>query len=105
MEKTIVTAFMIIVSVVVSVMIYNTVYPAAVQSSSALRSMRDRMDDRIQTQVEIVQAIGEIDRNGNWQDTNGDGHFNVFIWIKNVGSSRDFGDRANGCLFWPRWQL
>ena len=88
MEKTIVTAFMVIVSVVISVMIYNVVYPAAVQSSASLRTMRDRMDDRIQTQATIIHATSEIDKDGVWQDTNGDGQVNVFIWTKNIGSSR-----------------
>lgn len=88
MEKTIVTAFMVIISVIVSVMVYNAVYPAAVEGSTSLRNMRDRMDDRIQSQIAIVHAVGEIDQNGGWQDTNGDGDFNVFIWSKNIGSSR-----------------
>jgi hypothetical protein len=50
--------------------------------------MRNRMDDRIQSQVAIVHAAGELDKNGTWQDTNGDGKFNLFVWSKNVGSAR-----------------
>jgi hypothetical protein len=88
MEKTIVTAFMVIVSVIVSVMVYNTVYPAAVQGSTSLRNMRARMDDRIQSQIAIVHAVGELDQNGSWQDTNGDGNFSVMVWSKNIGASR-----------------
>lgn len=88
MDKAITTAFMVVISVVVSVMIYNTVYPAVVQSSDSMINMRVRMDDRLRSQVEIVHAIGELDRQGVWQDTNGDGDFNVFVWVKNVGSSR-----------------
>lgn len=88
MEKTIVTAFMVIISVIVSVMVYNAVYPAAVQGSASIRNMRARMDDRIQSQVSIVHATAELDRNGNWQDTNGDGDFSVMLWSKNIGSSR-----------------
>jgi hypothetical protein len=88
MEKTIVTAFMVIISVIVSVMVYNTVYPAVVEGSSSLRSMRARMDDRIQSQITIVHAAGELDQNGSWQDTNGDGDFSAFIWSKNIGSLR-----------------
>jgi archaellum component FlaG (FlaF/FlaG flagellin family) len=88
MDKTIVTAFMVIIGVIVSVMMYNTIYPAVAESSASLRGMQNRMSDRIQTQIEIVHAVGELDQNGNWQDTNGDGHFNVFIWSKNIGSAR-----------------
>jgi hypothetical protein len=88
MEKTIVTAFMVIISVIVSVMVYNTVYPAAVEGSASLRNMRVRMDERIQSQITVVHAVGELDQNGSWQDTNGDGDFNVFIWSKNIGATR-----------------
>jgi archaellum component FlaG (FlaF/FlaG flagellin family) len=87
-EKTIITAFMVIISVIVSVMVYNTVYPAAVEGSASLRNMRARMDDRIQSQIAIVHAVGELDQNGNWQDTNGDGDFSVMIWSKNIGAAR-----------------
>src|SRR5262249_48087701 len=34
------------------------------------------------------QAVGELDQNHSWQDTNGDGDFNVFIWSKNIGTTR-----------------
>lgn len=88
MEKTIVTAFMVIISVIVSVMVYNTIYPAAVEGSASLRNMQARMDDRIQSQIAIVHAVGELDQNGSWQDTNGDGDFNILVWSKNIGSSR-----------------
>jgi hypothetical protein len=88
MEKTIVTAFMVIISVIVSVMVYNTIYPAAVEGSSSLRNMSARMDDRIQSQITIVHATGELDQNGSWQDTNGDGDFSILIWSKNIGASR-----------------
>jgi archaellum component FlaG (FlaF/FlaG flagellin family) len=88
MDKTITTAFMVIISVIVSVMVYNAVYPAAVEGSNSIRSMRQRIDERIQSQLAIVHTAGELDRNGTYQDTNGDGHFNVFIWTKNVGSAR-----------------
>lgn len=88
MDKAITTVFMIIVSVVVSVMIFNTVYPAAIRGSDSLVNMRTRMDERMKTQIAVVHAIGELDSNGNWQDTNGDGHFNVFVWVKNIGSLR-----------------
>jgi hypothetical protein len=88
MDKTIVTAFLVIIGVVVSVMVYNAVYPAAVQGSASLRNMGARMEERIASEIEIVHAAGEIDQNGNWQDSNSDGNFSVVIWIKNTGSTR-----------------
>lgn len=88
MDKTIVTAFMIIISVVASVMVFNSVYPAIQQSSDAMVIMKSRLDDRMKSQIEIVHASGELNSSGVWQDVNGDGRFNVFFWTKNIGSSR-----------------
>jgi hypothetical protein len=101
MEKTIVTAFMVIISVILSVIVYNTVYPAAVEGSASLRNMRARMDDRIQSQISIIQAVGEMDQYGSWQDTNGDGDFSVFIWSKNIGSARISAMNSVDLFFGP----
>ncbi len=88
MDKAITTAFMIIVSVVVSVMVFNAVYPAVVQGSASLTSMQSRVDERMKSQVEIIHVAGELDSAGNWQDSNGDGYFSTLIWAKNLGSLR-----------------
>lgn len=88
MDKAITTTFMIIVSIIVSVMVFNTVYPAVVRGSESLVVMRGRIDDRMKSQIEIVHATGELDSNGMWQDSNGDGNFDVFVWVKNVGSTK-----------------
>lgn len=88
MDKTIVTGFMVIISVIASVMLFNAVYPAIVQSADSMVTMKSQLDDRMKTQVQLIHASGELNSGGAWQDVNGDGHFNVFLWIKNVGSSR-----------------
>jgi hypothetical protein len=88
LDKTIVTGFLIIISVIASVMLFNAVYPAIVQSSDVMIMMKTRLDDRMKNQIEVIHGSGELDSSGSWQDVNGDGHFNVFFWVKNVGSSR-----------------
>lgn len=87
MDKAITTTFMIIVSVIVSVMVFNTVYAAVARSGDALVNMRTRVDDRMKSQVEIIHATGELN-SGSWQDLNGNGTFDVFIWVKNIGATR-----------------
>ena len=79
---------MIIAGVVAAVMVFNVAFPAIVQSSDAMINMKSRIDDRLKSQIEIVHATGELDRNGLWQDTNGNNQFDVFVWVKNVGSLR-----------------
>jgi hypothetical protein len=69
-------------------MLFNAVYPAIVQSSDVMVMMKTRLDDRMKSQIEVIHGSGELDSSGSWQDVNGDGHFNTFLWVKNVGSAR-----------------
>jgi len=88
LDKTIVTGFMIIIGVIASIMVFNAVYPAIQESSDTMIRMQAQVDERMQTQIEIIHAGGELDSGGAWNDTNGDGRFNVFVWDKNVGLNR-----------------
>jgi hypothetical protein len=88
MENTIVTTFLIIVSVILVVVAFNAVYPAAISSADAVRSAQNRLSSRLKTDITIIHVTSELDRFGAWQDVNGDGEFSVFIWIKNTGDLR-----------------
>jgi hypothetical protein len=69
-------------------LVFNAVYPAVNRSSSALVGAAAKIDDRIKSQIKIIHATGELDSGGSWQDTNSDGDFDAFVWVKNVGDSR-----------------
>ena len=88
MDKAIVSSFMIIAAIVSAVMVFNVVFPAIGQSSDAMLTMKTRIDRRLKSQIQIVHITGELDRSGLWQDTNGNGQFDVFAWVKNTGSLR-----------------
>jgi archaellum component FlaG (FlaF/FlaG flagellin family) len=88
MDKTITTALLIVISVVVTVMMFNAVYPAIQEGSDAIVSVANRNEARLRSEVAIIHAAGELDSDGWWQDTNGNGQFDVFVWVKNVGDSR-----------------
>jgi len=75
-DKVITTTFLIIVSVVCAVLVFNAVYPAVIQSSHAMVSMKSRVDDRLKSQIEIIHATGKTTDS------------NAFVWVKNVGSLR-----------------
>ncbi len=72
-------------------MVINTAYPAIVRSSDSVVRASQSMEDRIETQVSIIYATGELDGSRNWQDTDSDGYFDVKVWVKNVGTSRILG--------------
>lgn len=88
MDKAIMTTFLIIMSMVMGVLLFNAAYPAIVESNDAMSSMTSRANDRLRSQIAIIHATGELDGSGWWQDINGDGDFDIFAWVKNIGSTR-----------------
>ena len=86
MDKVLSTILLVVAAVVCVVMVINAVYPAITSSSGALSSVSARMNERIKSQIDIIHATGELDRTGVWRDTNSDGNFDVFLWVKNVGT-------------------
>jgi archaellum component FlaG (FlaF/FlaG flagellin family) len=88
MDKTISTALMIVVTMVMTLMLFNAAYPAITQSSDAIANMSYRASEQLKTAVTIVQGGAELDKNGWWQDNNANGLFDVTVWIKNTGTTR-----------------
>jgi archaellum component FlaG (FlaF/FlaG flagellin family) len=74
LDKTIITAFLIVASVLSAVVLFNAVYPAVVKGGEAMAQMEDRIGDRLQSQIVIIHATAS----GN----------SAYIWVKNIGSSR-----------------
>lgn len=101
MDKAITTTFLIIISAVMAVLLFNAVYPAVIQSGDAMRAISGRVDERLKSQVEIIHTAGELDSAGWWQDINGNGDFDVFIWTKNVGSTRIIPIERTDVFFGP----
>ena len=82
------TLILVIASVAAGAMTVNAALPAVVRSSNAIVRSSDKVDDRIETQISIVFATGELDSLGVWQDQDADGKFDITLWVKNVGPSR-----------------
>lgn len=87
MDKAITTALLIVISMVMALALFNAAYPAIISGGDAISNMTNRQADRMRSQVAIIHAAGELDANGQWEDTNGDGQFNAFIWVKNIGAT------------------
>lgn len=101
MENSIVTAFAIIAAVVCAVLVFNAIYPAVVRSSDAMTALGYRTSERLRHQVRIIHAAGELDSSQTWQDGNGDGDFDVFVWVKNLGSTRIAAVESCDLFFGP----
>jgi archaellum component FlaF (FlaF/FlaG flagellin family) len=74
LDKTIVTALLVIAGVISAVFVFNSIYPAIVQSSDAMTSMERRADDRLKSHIQIIHAA----KSGS----------TTLVWVKNVGSLR-----------------
>ncbi len=77
-----------VAGVLSAIAVINVVYPAVTRSSGAVSSATARVDDRLKSSVEIIHAVGELNASSTFADTNGNGRFDFFIWVKNVGDSR-----------------
>lgn len=88
MDKAITTALFIVISMVLAMLLFNATYPAVIQGSDSLSRMALDAQDRLLSDLQIIHAAGEMDSNAWWQDSNANGYFEVFIWVKNTGLNR-----------------
>ena len=81
-DKAIATVLLIIGGVVVSLAIFNGLYPAINDSSAAINNATAKVSDRIESRVQIIEV--------------GDSGSTILIWVKNVGASYiDAVDRSD----------
>jgi len=89
LDKIIVTALLIVAGVVSAVAVFNSIFPAIAQSGDAMVSMQQRIDQRMKSQAEIIQAT----------KAPGD---TVEIWVKNVGDARIAPPESCDVFFGPQ---
>jgi hypothetical protein len=87
LDKTIVTALLVMAGVISAVFVFNSIYPAIGQSSSAITNMEARVDERLKSQVEVVHAA----KSGS----------DVVIWAKNIGSLTVDSVESSDLFFGP----
>jgi hypothetical protein len=75
-DKTITTTLLVLAGVICMIFIFNSVYPMVNRSSEAMVSMADTIDDRMKSRINVVHAANSANRTS------------VYLWVKNVGSSR-----------------
>jgi len=88
MDKAITTMLLTIAGVIAAVAVINAVYPAVTRSSNAIVSTSGTVDERIKTNVSIVQGVGELNASSTWVDVLDNDLFDFFVWVKNVGGVR-----------------
>jgi hypothetical protein len=88
LDKTIVTALLVVAGVVSAVVFFNALFPVITQSSASMASMERRMDDRLQTQIQFIH--------GSLSGTD------VVLWVKNIGSVRILSPQSSDLFFGPQ---
>jgi archaellum component FlaF (FlaF/FlaG flagellin family) len=109
-DKIITTTLLIIAGIVCTMLVFNTAYPMVSRSTQAMVSTAEKVDDRMVSRVNIVHAANTANRQ------------TVYIWVKNIGSSRIlsieesdvfFGQEDDFCRIphdgdageeYPRWE-
>lgn len=89
MDKTIVTAMLVIVGVISAVFLFNAVFPVIGQSADAFTSMQGRVNERLKSQIEIIYAAKASSTS-------------AYIWVKNVGDQRVAAVDACDLFFGPQ---
>jgi hypothetical protein len=88
MDKIITTALLIAISMITAMLLFNAAYPAVMEGGEAITSMASNTTNRMRNRIAIVHASGELDHTGWWHDSNSNGLFEVFGWVKNIGLAR-----------------
>lgn len=101
MDKPISTALLIIVSMIMVLMLFNVAYPAVVSGGNAINSMSNRVEEQMRTDIRVIHASAELDNSGWWNDTNGNGTFDAFVWVKNTGTNRIVAVENTDVFFGP----
>jgi len=86
-DKVIVTVMLIIGGIVASFAVFNGIYPAVERSGEAITSASDAMNDRIRSDIEIIQV--------------NDNSTTIDAWVKNVGTSDIDGIENSDIFFGP----
>jgi hypothetical protein len=68
--------------------IFSALFPAINLGIESISQSSSQVDERLITSIEIIQVVGELDSSGAFNDTNGNGLFDIFVWTKNTGTSR-----------------
>lgn len=87
MDKALVTILLIIAGVVCTMVIVNAVYPLITGTSGALTDAVQRIDDRIRSDIKII----EVSPNGT----------SIHVWIKNIGASSIGAIEKSDIFFGP----
>jgi hypothetical protein len=87
MDKIMVTLLLIVAGIVCSIVVLNAVYPAITGSSGAIIEAANKIDDRIKSNITII----EMTHDGS----------DAYVWIKNTGVSRIDGINNSDVFFGP----
>ena len=76
MDKVITTTLLIVAGIVCVMILFNTAYPMVSRSTQAMVSTAEKIDDRMESRIDVVHAANSADR------------LTIYIWVKNIGTSR-----------------
>jgi archaellum component FlaG (FlaF/FlaG flagellin family) len=87
MDKVMVTILLVIAGVVCSMVVVNAMFPLINRSSGAIIDTVGKIDDRIKSNIEIIEVADESS--------------DVHVWVKNIGASKITAIDQSDIFFGP----
>jgi len=87
MDKVMTTILLLVGAAICALLVINSVYPAINRGTAAMVTIAGQASDRVQSQIEIIQTANE--------------GADVYIWVKNVGTSRIVVIEQSDVFFGP----
>jgi len=87
MDKVIVTILLIVAGVAASIAMVNFVYPAISRSEGVIVGVADAVNDRMQSQIKIIQVAND--------------GYDIHVWVKNVGTAEIVSIEQSDVFFGP----
>lgn len=87
MDKSLTTLLLTVGGLIGAIAVLALVYPSIVQVGTAIAADRAGISAQSQESIAVVNALSELDAWGNWQDTDADSSFDLYVWVKNNGGA------------------
>lgn len=85
MEKALAISVIILGMLFSAGLLLRATMPAIARTGSAVVSFWDHAGASNELGAEIAEVTSELDSQGTWRDADGDGSFDVVVWLKNTG--------------------
>lgn len=87
MEKPLSMMLLTVGGFIAAAILLATVFPSVVGTGNAIAADRASTSMQSLQDISVVNTLAELDSSGAWEDTDSDTYFDIWVWVKNTGST------------------